>query len=498
MTQSYQNLVSRFQQIYRLQHLGSLASWDQAAMMPPGGNQARGNALAELNALLHNLLTAPEVGDWIHKAMEEEQEAETHTSLKEMEREWRHANVIPERLVKAKTQATSQCEHAWRSQRLENDWQGFASNLKQVVDLTREEANIRAEHTGCSPYNALLELYEPGMDTGQLDPLFGTLKAWLPERIQRALEKQASLTLLQPEGPFSIENQRALGLEVMKLLGFDFNHGRLDISTHPFCGGVSEDVRLTTRYNEASFVEALMGTIHETGHARYNQNLPEKNRGLPIASYRSMGIHEGQSLFFEMQLGRSPAFLSLLQPLIIKHLCNNKAAPFAEITNLERIYTQVRPGLIRVDADEITYPAHIILRYEIERDLVEGKIEVDDIPELWNLKMKEYLGLEVGNNHGDGCMQDIHWPMGAFGYFPSYTLGAMVAAQLFAAVKKTIPNVEKSIRAGNLEPVFQWLQQNIWSRGCLLSTEALMVQATGESLSAHHFQAHLEQRYLPD
>ena len=496
MSSAYQNLVNRFQQMYHLQHLGAIAGWDQAAMMPAGGNQARGAALAELNTLLHKLLTAPEVESWLQEAKTQETNPDTILSIKEMAVEWQHASAIPDDLVKAKTIASTHCEHAWRSQRPENDWKGFSKNLKEVVNLSRQEADVRAEKSNTSPYNALLELYEPGVSTQELDQLFGDLKTWLPGYIQDAQDNQSSVNIIQPEGPFPIEKQKALGLEVMKLLGFDFDHGRLDVSTHPFCGGVSEDVRLTTRYKEDNFVEALMGIVHETGHARYQQNLPLQDRELPIALYRSMGIHEGQSLFFEMQLGRSAAFLSLIQPLIVKHLCDGTSQPCMALDNLEKIYTQVRPGFIRVDADEITYPAHIILRYEIERDLIEGNIEVDDIPELWQQKMKDYLGLDIAGDHKNGCMQDIHWPMGSFGYFPSYTLGAMVAAQLFSAQKKIMPDIEAQIQNGNLAPIFDWLKTNIWSQGRKYSTAELMTRATGEPLSAVYFKDHLKDRYL--
>lgn len=496
MTTAYKNLVNRFQQMYHLQHLGAIAGWDQAAMMPAGGNQARGAALAELNTLLHKLLTAPDVESWLQEARAGETSPDNIRSIEEMAVEWRQASAIPDDLVKAKTIASTHCEHAWRSQRPENDWPGFARNLREVVNLSRQEATIRAEKNNISPYNALLEIYEPGVNTRELDQLFGDLKTWLPGYIQDAQDRQSSVSIIQPEGPFPIDRQKALGLEVMQRLGFDFDHGRLDVSTHPFCGGVSEDVRMTTRYKEDNFVEALMGIIHETGHARYQQNLPEQGRELPIAFPRSMGIHEGQSLFFEMQLGRSAAFLSLIQPLIVKHLCDGTSQPAMALDNLEKIYTQVRPGFIRVDADEITYPAHIILRYEIERDLIEGNIEVDDIPELWQQKMQDYLGLDVAGDHKNGCMQDIHWPMGSFGYFPSYTLGAMVAAQLFAAQKKAMPDIEDLIRNGNLSPMFDWLKSNIWSQGRKYSTAELLTRATGEPLTASYFQQHLKERYL--
>ncbi|MGB0359864.1 MAG: carboxypeptidase M32 [Endozoicomonas sp.] len=496
MSQAYHQLVKRFQKIYRLQHLGAIAGWDLATNMPPGGSEARNSALAELNTLLHQLITDKDVGDWMKKAESEVTDHDTRRSLEEMAIEYNKSIIIPDDLIRAQTLTSNKCEYAWRTQRAENDWMGFSKNLEEVVKLSREEANIRAISSNISPYNALLELYEPGVNTEQLDILFGDLKTWLPEYIQQAQTKQSSQQVTEPTTLFSQEAQKALGLDAMKLLGFDFDHGRLDVSTHPFCGGVNEDIRMTTRYNEESFVEALMGTIHETGHARYNQNLPKDNPELPISFYRSMGIHEGQSLFFEMQLGRSAAFLSLLQPLIVKHLCNGIQTPFASQENLEKIYTQVHPGFIRVDADEITYPAHIILRYEIERDLIEGHIEVKEIPDLWQQKMKDYLGLDVAGDHKNGCMQDIHWPMGAFGYFPSYTLGAMIAAQLFGAQKNAMPDIDHQIRQGNLSPIFDWLKENIWSQGRRYSTDALMIRATGESLNASYFQKHLKQRYL--
>ncbi|WP_062270703.1 carboxypeptidase M32 [Endozoicomonas arenosclerae] len=496
MNQAYNQLVERFNKLYRFQHLSSIASWDQSAMMPSGGNQARSEALAELSSLMHELITEKQVGDWIHEARENSDDPETLSSIREMERSWRKASVMPAELVKAQSLASSKCEHAWRTQRTENDWQGFSENLKEVVKLAQEEASIRATASGVKGYDAMLELYEPGMTSSELDVLFGNLKSWLPDTLQTVVDQQASDTLIASQGHYPTENQKALGLEVMELLGFDFNHGRLDVSVHPFCGGVSEDVRLTTRYNEADFVESLMGTIHETGHARYNQNLPEDLRSLPLGSYRSMGVHEGQSLFYEMQLGRSPAFLQLIRPLIVKHLANGQEDERFSQSNLEKIYNRVKPGYIRVDADEISYPLHVILRYEIEKALIEGDLKVDDLPQAWDEKMQAYLGLSTGENHSTGCMQDIHWPMGAFGYFPSYTLGAMYAAQQFATVKRQIPDVDIQVAAGNLEPVFSWLKENIWQQGSKLETHELYTQATGEPLNADHFKQHILNRYL--
>lgn len=492
---SYQQLHQHFLKISHFNHLDAICSWDQAAMMPGGGNEARGAAMAELSVLIHQLTTAPQLADWIAAAESESLNGAEKASLAAIKRRWQQATILPEDLVMAQSLANSECEHAWREQRKNNDWQGFKVNLIKVVELAREEASIRAASSSLSRYDAMLDIYEPGMSSAKLDVLFGEVKTWLPDFIVRAEALQIKQKVLVPPGPFATAQQKELGLVVMKLLGFDFNHGRLDVSTHPFCGGVPSDVRITTRYDESDFMKALFGVIHETGHARYEQNLPQAWMGLPVGEARSMGVHESQSLFFEMQLARSPEFAQLLAPVVAKFLGHEQDLVFSA-QNIYGINTQVKRDFIRVDADELTYPAHIILRYELERALIEGNIDVDDIPALWNEKMQAYLGLSTEGNYRNGCMQDIHWPGGSFGYFPSYTLGAMYAAQEFSAAERTIPQLRNKIAVGDLSELFGWLKNNIWSKASLLATNDLMVAATGEPLNAGYFKAHLEHRYL--
>jgi carboxypeptidase Taq len=433
------------------------------------------------------------VATWIAAAQQEDLNDVEQANLREMSRLHHQASLLPESLVEAKSLAGSRCEHAWRSQRPANDWEGFSENLKEVVKHSREEARLRAEATGCSPYDALLDIFEPGMTSAQLDVLFADVKSWLPDLLNKVVAKQSQQSLIAPVGPFPTAIQRELGLETMAQLGFDFTAGRLDISAHPFCGGVPEDVRITTRYDENELLSALFGVIHETGHARYEQNLPHSWSGQPIALARSTAIHESQSLFFEMQLGRSKAFLTRLIPAVTRHFGDQAAF---EESNFIAWNQQVKPGFIRVDADEVSYPAHVILRYEIERALINGDIEVDDIPALWNEKMQSWLGLSTIGNYRNGCMQDIHWTDGGFGYFPSYTLGAMYAAQLFSAAKRALPDLEQSIAQGEFGALFDWLRQNIWQHGSRFTTEQLITQATGEPLSSRYFRAHLEARYL--
>ncbi len=489
----YDQLTDAFLRIYRFEHLQAITMWDHATYMPPGGNDARSAALGELAALIHRLRTAPELGRLLEGAAAEPLDDVGRANLREMQRTWRNATALPEELVHASTMAGARCEHAWRKQRPANDWAGFVPNLREVVRLTRQQAELLSQKLGLSKYDALMDRFEPGMRSAEVDRLFGAVKTWLPELIQKVRAKQAKEPVIEAKGPFPVAAQRALCERVMKLLEFDFDGGRLDVSTHPFSGGVPEDVRLTTRYSENEFEQSLMGTIHETGHGRYEQGRPREWLGQPISEARSMALHESQSLSFEMQLGRSRPFMELLAPLLVEYL---GAQPAFEPENLFRLYTRVRPGFIRVDADEVTYPAHVILRYEIERPLIEGEIEVEDIPGLWDQKMEQLLGIDTRGNYKDGPMQDIHWTDGAYGYFPCYTLGAMYAAQWFATLRRTRPALDAEIARADFTGIFGWLRTNIWQQASRFETDELTRRASGERLDPKHFRAHLEARYL--
>jgi carboxypeptidase Taq len=493
MHAAYDELTRTWSRLHRLGHLQAIAGWDRAAMMPTKGSVARANALAEMETLLHRIRTDPTLEALIERAGCEALDDVEHANLREMRRAWRSSNALPEALVEAKSLAASRCEHAWQTQRPANDWAGFLANFRDVLRLAREEARCLAEASGLSPYDALLDQYEPGMTGAEVDRVFDDLQTWLPDLVRRARERQAQHMPDVAGGPFPKTAQRALSLDVMKLLGFDFEAGRLDESAHPFSGGVPEDTRLTTRYREDDFLQALMGTIHETGHARYEQNLPRDWLGQPVARARSMAIHESQSLSFEMQLGRSRGFVGLLAPRLAASFGDS---PAFEPDNLHRLMTRVKPGHIRVDADELTYPAHVILRYRIERKLIEGSIEGEDIPTLWDAGMASLLGMDTRGNYTDGCMQDVHWSAGLFGYFPCYTLGAMYAAQWFAAMRRATPDLDRQVAAGELAPVFDWLRTNVWIQASRLGTAELATRATGEALNPVHFRRHLEARYL--
>ena len=491
-TPAYDALVEAFGGLHHLGHLEAILYWDRATYMPAGGSQARAQALAELSVLAHRRRTDPALKGHLDRAAAEPLSEFQRASLREMVRDWRRANALPEALVHRRQLATSRCEHAWRCQRPANDWTGFLSEFRDVVAIAREEARRLADEMGVAPYDALLDRYEPGMTSARLDELFGQMRGWLPGLIARGVERQNGLTPVEPAGPFPVDRQRRLCERVMEVLGFDFSAGRLDVSIHPFCGGVPEDVRMTTRFSEQDFLGSLLGTIHETGHGRYEQNRPRQWLGLPISEARSMAIHESQSLFFEMQLAGHRGFADLLAPLLRQYF---RDQPAFAADNLHRLMTRVQPGLIRVDADELTYPAHVILRYEIERPLIEGDIEAEDIPQLWDTKMAELLGVDTRGNFKDGPMQDMHWPEGAFGYFPCYSLGAMYAAQWSATMRRELP-FDALIASGDLAPVFAWLKERIWQSASRYETDDLVRRASGEALNPEYFRAHLTTRYL--
>ena len=493
MNSAYDELAGIWTQLHHFEHLQALAGWDQAAMMPPKGSDARASAMAEMEGLLHRMRTDPKLVDLLQRAAAEPVDAHARANLSEIRREWRAANALPQALVEATSLAGARCEHAWRTQRPANDWVGFLENFREVLRLGREVAQRLADETGLAPYDALMDHYEPGATSAEVDLVFGDLQQWLPGLVAQVREKQANDVVTLPIGPFPKSAQRALSHDVMALLGFDFDGGRLDESAHPFSGGVPEDTRLTTRYREDDLMQALMGTVHETGHARYEQNLPREWLGQPVSRARSMAIHESQSLSFEMQLGRGRAFAGLLAPLLRKHFGDQAA--FAP-DNLHALMTRVKPGFIRVDADELTYPAHVILRYGIEKNLIDGSIEADDIPAQWDEGMQSLLGVDTRGNYRDGPLQDVHWTGGAFGYFPCYTLGAMYAAQWFAAIREAQPDLDVRIARGDLAPAFDWLRDNIWRQASRWPTAELATRATGEALNPAHIRRHLEARYL--
>ncbi len=496
---SYAKLDALARKLEAIDHAIAILSADEATNMPVGGGEKRAEAVAHLSGLRHETFTAPEVGEWIETAKGEDLSHDEMLSLREFARVYANATSLPSDFVRRQTETNMRSEQLWRDLRVKNDWAGFAPALENVVALAREEAAMRADALGLAPYDAMMEQYDPGNRAADITPVFEELKAFLVDFVPSALEAQEKRRTVRPQksmkGNYPIEKQRELGLSMMAALGFDFTHGRLDVSHHPFCGGVPTDVRMTTRYRTDEFLSSLMGVLHETGHALYEQGLPRESGHLPVGKARGMAMHESQSLFVEQQIARTPEFWSWAMPVVAEHLGDDVLEGWAVEDVIAEVNT-VERGFIRVDADETTYPLHIILRFEIEKALIEGSLAVSDLPEVWDAKMTEYLGLSTKDNFRDGPMQDVHWAAGAFGYFPSYSLGAMIAAQQWAAIEKAMPDVRQQIASGHFEGVNAWRRDNIWSHASRFSTPEVLEKATGEPLNPAHFIAHLKRRYL--
>jgi carboxypeptidase Taq len=491
---SFEKIDQLCRKLEALEHSLAILGADEATHMAVGGGEKRAEAMSALAGMHHARATAPEIADWIDAAQQEALNEDQQAALHEFRRQYTNMTCLPTEFVERQTTARLRSEQLWRDLRPKNDWLGFLPALDGIVALMREEAELRAEATGLDPYDALMEQYDPGHRAIDIAPVFSELKTFLKGLVPEALavqEERLTKNPLRPlSGVYPIDKQRELGLAMMAAVGFDFTHGSLSVSHHPFCGGVPTDVRITTRYKTSDFLSALMGVLHETGHAMYEQNLPKPWSHWPLGKARGMAMHESQSLFVEKQLGRNPAFWEWALPLIEQYLGEkwSKDEILAHVHWVER-------GLIRVDADEVTYPLHVILRFELEQELVSGRLKAADLPEAWDAKMRDYLGLSTIETPQDGPMQDVHWPSGAFGYFPSYTLGAMMAAQQWAALEKLHPTVDEEIAKGKFDTVTAWRRDKIWSQGSRWSTPELMERATGEKLNAAHFTAHLKKRY---
>jgi carboxypeptidase Taq len=493
---AYQQLEVLFRRVGGIEEAIAVLNWDSAVMMPPGGATARAEQLATLSLVAHQQLTAAEVDDLLATAESEKATLDDwqQANLREMRRRHTHAAALPADLVEAVARIASQCETVWREARPANDFAAVRPLLEEMLCRQREVALAKATRLGVKPFEALLDRYEPGGSAAMIDRLFGKLAAFLPQLIEEVIDRQATVPVpAAPAGPFPLPAQRAAATRLMEAIGFDFAHGRLDISAHPFSSGTPDDVRITTRYDEADFSKALMAVLHETGHALYKRNLPPQWRLQPVGAARGMAIHESQSLLLEMQVCRSSAFLQFAAPILREVF--DAGGPDWEPEALYRRQIRVRRSLIRVDADEVTYPIHVMLRYRLEQAMLSDDLAVRDLPQAWGEGLRALLGITPHTDR-DGCLQDIHWFDGSWGYFPTYTLGAMIAAQMFEAASETMPDLSEAIAAGDFKPLFAWLRQLVHSRGSLLSTAELVASATGRPLDTDSFERHLRRRYL--
>ena len=495
---AYERLHQRFERMATIHEASAMLGWDASAMMPTGGGQARGDQLAVLASLAHGLLIEPAVADDLLEAEDDKQQLGLWqaTNLKLMRQAHIRAVALPADLVEAQARANSACEKIWRQARQTSDFALVRPALQEVVRLVRMQAQALGEALSLTPHDALMDGFQPGIYGADVKPVFDRYKIYLKDALPQAEALQARRPApVMPQGPFPVALQETLCRNLSQRAGLEADHSRLDRSTHPFCGGISTDVRITTRYDESNFAKSLLGVMHETGHALYERGLPADFARQPIGYAAGMAAHESQSLIVEMQACRSDAYLGWLGQELHATF-NGNAAPY-QADNLGRLWRRIERGFIRVDADEMTYPAHVIMRFELEQALIAGDLQVADMPSAWNEALHALLGITPPDD-AHGVLQDIHWYDGMFGYFPSYTLGAMAAAQLMKAARHRVGGLDTALSQGDFGPLLGWLRQNIHSHGSLLGFNDLMREATGKPLDPADFEAHLNARYLAD
>ena len=485
---TWSKLVGRMHELKDLDGVLGLMEWEDETFAPPGARAARGPQVATIEAIRHQRLVDPALGELLSAAAP--QDRDETMIVARLQRRVDQATKLPERLVKAIAEARSAALPAWQNARKNKDFSQFAPDLERLLTLTREKAAALATDP-TELYDALLDEYEPEMTTAALRPVLDDLKAELVPMVEK-------LSSLKPpradflDQAFHDESQWTLTLRLLEDLGFDFDHGRQDRSTHPFTASVNErDVRVTTRIDERNLMSSISSTIHECGHALYEQGFNPAHYRTYLAAAPSMGIHESQSRLWENQVGLSRPFWVHYLPVLQAH--------FPQLANVDvdtfwRGINRVTPSFIRVDADEVTYNLHILLRFDIEVALVTGDLKVADLPSAWNERFETLFGIRPPDD-AEGCLQDIHWASGAFGYFPTYALGNLYAAQLFDAFVAAHPTVDDDLSAGRFAPLLAWLREHVHRRGHSASAQTVVADAVGGPLSVKPFVNYLRDKY---
>ena len=493
--QNYLQLEKEIEEINQISNVVDILSWDIAVNMPIGSAESRTNEISLLSSIIHSRLKSNKINDLIKAADTETSQLNAWQSvnLQEIKRKVLYISCVSDDLQKRYITAATKSELVWREARKDNDFNKLKPYFQEVFDCVQDLAGAKASLLNCTKYDALLDEYDPSRKTTDLKQIFTNLKTVLPDLTKQIVDKQKTEMVL-PINEVPIEQQKLIGRKIMEVMGFDFTRGRIDDSTHPFCGGTAFDVRITNRYKTDDFISGIMGIVHETGHALYEQNLPANYKNQLVGKAKGMAIHESQSLLMEMQVGRSKEFCEFLSKLLNDEFGLKGQEYSAD--NLYKLNTRVRPSLIRVDADEVTYPMHVMLRFEIEELLINKELTLDGIPDFWNKKMQEYLGV-VPNTNSEGCLQDIHWPSGWFGYFPAYTCGAIIASMLMKAAKESEVNIDTDITHGNFNSINEFLNNRVRNYGSLKTTHDLIKDATGEdAINTEIFLKHLKQKYL--
>lgn len=486
----YEQLLTRLQRNQALNQVGMHLSWDQEVMMPPAGAEARAEQAAALEAVTHQQWTDPKLLELIEILQTQDLPPIEAANIRLARREVHNRTRVPAGLATQLARLTSRAQQAWAKARADRDFAVFAPELKQIIDLKRQEADCLREN-GSSRYDALLDQFEPGMTTAVLGPLLEGMRPRLSALRSDIAEKSAAQPALS--GSFDTVEQMKLSRLISETLGFDFRAGRLDLSIHPFSSGTATDVRITTRLAEDSPLDCLYSTIHELGHALYEQGLPRDMSLTPAGQHVSMGVHESQSRLWENQIGRGKAFCTWLHPIFTAHFPDSGAD---SVETLYRIVNRVETGFIRTEADEVHYNLHILLRFELERELIAGELEVEDLEKEWNRRFERDFGLAVPHA-ACGVLQDIHWSAGLFGYFPTYALGNIYAAQLFDQMKQDIGTQDENVAAGDTQPVLEWLRDKIHGKGSISGPAELVESVVGTPVSSQPLLDYLEGKFRP-
>ena len=497
-SKSYDTLIKASREAGVLGSVAELISWDQETMMPTGGAEYRSQQLALLATLHHERITDPSVNDMLGECettMDIDADTPEAANVRELRRSHDRAIKLPTELVTQMASTFSSAQHEWAEARKNNDFPKFLPWLQKSVDLNRKAAECYGWSEDGEPWDALAEGYERGCTAKGVAEVFVPLRKRLVNLVDRIAGSSRTPDTKLDELSLPIDKQMEFCKFVASTLGFDFDRGRLDTSTHPFCGGSHcNDVRMTTRFQEDLLSDSLSSTTHESGHGIYEQGLRFENIGTPMGSSVSLGIHESQSRMWENQVGRSLSFWEWATPHL-KTFFGEKTSAITPRHAYESSNT-VKPGFIRVDADEATYNMHVMIRFELERVLINGDLNPADLPGEWNRLYKEYLGLDVPDNRR-GCLQDVHWSMGAFGYFPTYTLGNLYCAQIFDAARTAMPNLEGDFRNGEFSHLKTWLNENIHQHGSRYSPSQLCERITGKPLCADPLMNYLEGKFGP-
>lgn len=491
----YDKFRNKLVELAHIQTVLAVLDWDMSVNMPAKAAEMRGHTVSYYVGLLHEKFLAKDFVQMLVQLkkqadsgkLSEKQKAVVLETYKEYEKEKK----LPAEFVQKLSQATTEAHHAWINARKKSDFKLFAPHLEKIVRLKRQQAKFWGFKQ--SPYDPLLDICEPNLTSEDCSIIFDELKKFLIPFLQKIKKSKVKIDPKMITGDFPRDKQEAFNNFVISKLGFDLTAGRVDVSAHPFATGFSpNDVRITTRYKQDNLLDSLTGVMHESGHGMYEQGLDAAQFGTPLGSAMWLGIHESQSRLWENLVGRSKFAWKYFYPKLQKEF----PKPFGKVKLEEfyRVLNQVHPSLIRVEADEVTYNLHIIIRFEIEKELIEGTIEVADLPQIWNQKYENYLGVKVPSD-ALGVLQDVHWSAGLIGYFPSYTLGNLYSAQLFAAALKKIPNLAKRFEKGDFSALKKWLNTSIHRYGRLYSTERLVRQATGEPLNIGYYTSYLKAKY---